>query len=448
MGKLYNVLIAAAILCSPILARAQGLSVNTSGSAADSSAMLDVASTTKGMLVPRMTLTQRTSISSPATGLLVFQTDGTAGFYYNSGTSASPVWVSLNALSNVTTQGNSTTGSGNIVLSTSPTLVTPNLGTIASGNASNLTNIPAANITGNLSVNNLNSGTSASSSTFWRGDGTWASAPGIPNGSAAGQILITGSSPFSPAYQSVSGDISLTSSGVASIAGNTTSGNDITAAIVNFATSNKTGSGSVVLASSPTLVAPTLSSPALGTIASGNGAALTSLNASNISSGTLAAGRGGAGSVNGLLKADGSGNVSQAVAGTDYQAPITLTTTGAGAATFTSGTLNIPTPISYSVITSGPVSAVASKAYIINANSITVNLPSTTSLAAGSTITILLSSLSISSCTVHLSAAGFTTSALSTSTYTSGTNLVSGADWIGEIVCIYTGSNWAINIGE
>ena len=40
-----------------------------------SSSMLDISSTTKGMLMPRMTSAQRTAISSPASGLLVFDTD-------------------------------------------------------------------------------------------------------------------------------------------------------------------------------------------------------------------------------------------------------------------------------------------------------------------------------------------------------------------------------------
>ena len=51
------------------------VSVNTDGSVADSSAMLDVKSTTKGVLIPRMTFTQRNAIVNPAAGLIVYCTD-------------------------------------------------------------------------------------------------------------------------------------------------------------------------------------------------------------------------------------------------------------------------------------------------------------------------------------------------------------------------------------
>ena len=72
----------------------------------DASAMLDVKSTTKGLLIPRMTEAQRTAIVNPATGLLVYQQNGSTGFYYNSGTPASPVWQALNTMQT----GWSTTG--------------------------------------------------------------------------------------------------------------------------------------------------------------------------------------------------------------------------------------------------------------------------------------------------------------------------------------------------
>lgn len=49
---------------------------------ADSSAVLDVYSTSRGLLIPRMTITERDNILSPANSLLIFQTDSTPGFYY------------------------------------------------------------------------------------------------------------------------------------------------------------------------------------------------------------------------------------------------------------------------------------------------------------------------------------------------------------------------------
>jgi hypothetical protein len=64
----------------------QSVSINNTGAAADSTAMLDVSSTTKGLLIPRMAAAQRTAIATPATGLLVYQTDGDPGFYYYNGT--------------------------------------------------------------------------------------------------------------------------------------------------------------------------------------------------------------------------------------------------------------------------------------------------------------------------------------------------------------------------
>ena len=60
-------------------------------SAPDASALAHFSSTTKGLLPPRMTSSQRAEIGSPAAGLLVFQTNTPSGYYYYTGTN----WVSI-----------------------------------------------------------------------------------------------------------------------------------------------------------------------------------------------------------------------------------------------------------------------------------------------------------------------------------------------------------------
>lgn len=67
------------------------VAINEDNSNPDPSAMLDVKSINKGILIPRMNAAQRITISSPATGLLVYQTNGNSGFYYYNGT----IWILL-----------------------------------------------------------------------------------------------------------------------------------------------------------------------------------------------------------------------------------------------------------------------------------------------------------------------------------------------------------------
>jgi trimeric autotransporter adhesin len=80
------------VLSGCLSANAQ-VAINTDGSLPDNSAMLDIKSTAKGLLSPRMTQSQRNAITTPAAGLMIYQTDNTPGYYYNSGTPATPAWV-------------------------------------------------------------------------------------------------------------------------------------------------------------------------------------------------------------------------------------------------------------------------------------------------------------------------------------------------------------------
>ncbi len=286
------------------------------------------------------------TFTAPATGATLTLADNstfaTVGGYSTTFTFSGATSLTFPTSGTVTALGNTTTGSGSIVLSNSPTLTTPDLGTPSAVTLTNATGLP------------INTGVSGLGANV-------ATALGV-NVGTAGAFVVNGGALGTPSSGTltnatglpVSTGISGLGSGVATWLATPSSAN------LAAAVTDETGSGALVFATSPTLVTPNLGTPSAATLTNATGLP--------ISTGVSGLGAG----VATFLATPSSANLAAAV--TDE--------TGTGSLVFSNS------PTFNDDITLGVASTTRGELILANTTANTVRLRSSNSTAASYTLTL------------------------------------------------------------
>lgn len=217
-----------------------GVGVGTSGPT-DASAMFEVASTTQGVLISRMTLAQRNAIVSPANSLLIFNTTSQCLEIYISGN-----WISIScgcqtpstpgSISGITSVCSGQTGVsysiGSVSGATSYTWTVPSGATITSGQGTTSVTVDFGSSAGNISVTASNTcGTSAASTVGV----TINTAPATPGSISGATTVNANQTGVSYSISAVSGATSYT--WTVPSGATVTGGQGTTAVTVNFGSS-------------------------------------------------------------------------------------------------------------------------------------------------------------------------------------------------------------------
>jgi hypothetical protein len=170
------------------------------------------------------------------------------------------------------------TGSGALVFATSPTLVTPALGTPSSGTLTNATGLPiVAGTTGTLSVARGGTGVTASTGT---GNVVLSTSPTLVTPALGTPSALVGTNITGTAAGLTAGNVTTNANltGAITSTGNATSLGSFSSANLAAAVTDETGSGALVFATNATLVNPALGTPASGVVTNLTGTASININ--------------------------------------------------------------------------------------------------------------------------------------------------------------------------